>query len=247
MIRVKRLLVVGIILLLSACSSEEVTKDTNETTAAETPESEVLSDEKTKPNIEMVESKENTKLVEWESDAMDRGNHDYNTIAHSSLVVEIGYEEVNRGDVVYYRTPESAISKHPQLPEYYIARVVGLPGETVGIREGQVYVDDKKLDAFYGVATDKGLEKDEYFKMAEQNIEDGTWTTDAKVSEKERITWVNMDAKEENFNTTMEPVKVSNEAVFVLVDQWWRGIDSREFGELPLKDVEGKVLGYAKK
>lgn len=243
----KKIFLIGIVLFLSACSMGESTKNTSKKTAMETPESEVLTDEQTKPSIEMVGAKENTKLIEWGSDAMDRGNHDYNTIAHSSLVVEIGYEEVNRGDVVYYKTPESAISKNLQLPEYYIARVVGLPGETVGIHEGQVYVDNKKLDTFYGVATDKGLKKEEYFKMAEQNIEDGTWTTDAKVSEKERITWVNMDAKEENFNTTMEPVKVSNEAVFVLVDQWWRGIDSREFGELPLKDIEGKVLGYAKK
>ncbi|AIY05411.1 hypothetical protein Plano_1446 [Planococcus sp. PAMC 21323] len=243
----KKLWLIGIVLFLSACSMEESTQDTSKTVATETAGPEVLTDVQTKPSTEMVVAKENTKLVEWESDAMDRGNHDYNTLTHSSLVVEIGYEEANRGDIVYYKTPESAISKNPQLPEYYIARVVGLPGETVEIRKGQVYVDDKKTDTFYGVATDKGLEKDEYFKMAELNIEDGTWTTDVKVSEKERITWVNMDAKEENFNTTMEPVKISNEAVFVLVDQWWRGIDSREFGELPIKDIEGKVLGYAKK
>lgn len=206
----------------------------------------VLTDPDTVEGVEVVEAKENTKLIEWGSDAMDRGNHDYDTITHSSLVVEIGYQEVNRGDVVYYKTPESAISKNQQLPEYYIARVAGLPGETVAIRDGQVYIDDKKLDAFYGVATNRGLEKDEYFKMAEQNIEEGTWTTDAKVSEKERITWVNMDAKKEYFATSMEPVKVSDEAVFVLVDQWWRGTDSRDFGELPLEAVEGKVLGYAK-
>jgi len=225
----------------------ESTKDTNKTTATETPESEVLTDEQTKPSIEMVEAKENTKLVEWGSDAMDRGNHDYNTITHSSLVVEIGYQGVNRGDVVYYKTPEVAINENPNLPEYYIARVVGLPGETVEIREGQVYLDNKKLDTFYGVATDRGLDKVEFNKMAEQNIEEGTLTTDEEVSKKELIPWVNMDAKEEYFATSMDPVKVSNEAVFVLVDLWWRGTDSKDFGELPLETVEGKVLGYAKK
>ena len=114
------------------------------------------------------------------------------------------------------------------------------------IREGQVYVDDKKLDTFYGAATSLGLSKDEFFEMAEQNIEEGTWAPDEETSEKERITWVNMDAKKEYFATSMEPVKVSNEAVFVLVDQWWRGTDSRDFGELSLEAVEGKVLGYAK-
>ncbi|WP_052131395.1 signal peptidase I [Planococcus sp. CAU13] len=205
-----------------------------------------LTDPDTLSEVEMVEANENTILIEWGSDAMDRGNHDYNTITHSSLVVEIGYPEVNRGDVVYYKTPKSAIDKNPNLPEHYIARVVGLPGETVEIREGQVYIDNRKLDTFYGVATDRGFEKDEYFEMAERNYEEGTWTKDEEVSQKELITWVNMDAKKEYFATSMEPVKVSDEAIFVLVDQWWRGTDSRDFGEISLEAVEGKVLGYAK-
>lgn len=214
--------------------------------AGTTSELPALTDPDTVPEIEMVEAKENTILVEWGSDAMDRGNHDYDTITNSSLVVEIGYQEVNRGDVVYYKTPESAISKNQQLPEYYIARVAGLPGETVAIRDGQVYIDDKKLDTFYGAATSLGLSKDEYFKMVEQNVEEGTLTTDIEVSEEEQISWVNVDSMKEYFATSMEPVKVSNEAVFVLVDQWWRGTDSRDFGELPLEAIEGKVLGYAK-
>ncbi|WP_298828886.1 signal peptidase I [uncultured Planococcus sp.] len=240
----KNSLLIGIVLVLSACSMEESTKETNKATAIL--ESEVLTDNQTK-QIELVEAKENTRLLEWSSDAMDRGNHDYNTIIHSSLVVEMEYQEVNRGDVVYYKTPESAINKNPQLPEHYIARVVGLPGETVEIREGQVYVDDKKLETFYGVATDRGLGKEDFFEMAEQNIEEGTLTTDEEVSKTEFITWMNLDAKEEYFNTSMEAVKVSNEAVFVLVDQWWRGTDSKDFGELSLEAIEGKVLGYSKK
>lgn len=243
----KKLFLVGLVLFLSACSMGENAKGTNKATATETPASEVLTDEKTKLSIEMVEAKENTKLVDWESDAMDRGNHDYNTMVHSSLVVDMGYQEVIRGDVVYYKTPESAINNNPQLPEYYIARVVGLPGETVEIREGQVYVENQKLDAFYGVARDRGLDKDEYFKILEQNLEEGTWTTDEEISKREMITWVNVDGKKEDFATSMEPVKISNAAVFVLVDQWWRGTDSKDFGELSLEAIEGKVLGYAKK
>ncbi|QHJ69953.1 signal peptidase I [Planococcus halotolerans] len=214
--------------------------------AGTTDELPVLTDPDTVPEIEMVEAKGNTILVEWGSDAMDRGNHDYDTITHNSLVVELGYPEINRGDVVYYKTPESAIKNNPRLPENYIARVVGLPGETVEIREGQVYIDDKKLDTFYGAATMLGLGRDEYFEVIEQRIEEGTLTTDLEVSEKELVDWVNMDAKKEDFATSMEPVKVSDEAVFVLVDQWWRGTDSRAFGELSLEAVEGKVLGYAK-
>src|SRR4051794_18637901 len=83
-------------------------------------EPEIITDERTKPEIDLVEVTENTKLIVWGSDAMDRGNHDYDTLVHSDLVVELGYSEVNRGDVIYYETPEEAIERNPRLPEKYI-------------------------------------------------------------------------------------------------------------------------------
>lgn len=44
----------------------------------------------------------------------------------------------------------------------------------------------------------------------------------------------------------MKPVKVEENTVFVLGDNWWRSVDSKEFGVLPMEEVEGKVLGYKK-
>ena len=44
----------------------------------------------------------------------------------------------------------------------------------------------------------------------------------------------------------MEPIKVEENTVFVLVDMWWRGTDSKDFGLLPVKNIQGKVLGYKK-
>ena len=43
--------------------------------------------------------------------------------------------EVGRGDVVVFEPPFDA-------PEPYVKRVIGLPGETVNIENGSVYVDD---------------------------------------------------------------------------------------------------------
>ncbi|MFD0671173.1 signal peptidase I [Cohnella sp. GCM10027633] len=51
---------------------------------------------------------------------------------------------VSRGDIVVFQT------KNNKDQETDIARVVGLPGETIRIEKGQVYIDDKKLDVFYG-------------------------------------------------------------------------------------------------
>lgn len=57
--------------------------------------------------------------------------HDY------LLVDEISYRfhPPERGDIVVFRYPQD-----PQ--EYFIKRVIGLPGETVTIKEGSVYIAD---------------------------------------------------------------------------------------------------------
>lgn len=44
----------------------------------------------------------------------------------------------------------------------------------------------------------------------------------------------------------MKPVQVTENTVFVLVYNWWRGIDSKDYGVLPIDKVKGKVLGYKK-
>ena len=69
---------------------------------------------------------------------MDRGNHDFETHEHGQLVVSTDFDELQRGQAVYYHTPSSVIAKNAAVPEMYIGRVVGLPGETVEIKGGQV-------------------------------------------------------------------------------------------------------------
>ena len=54
-----------------------------------------------------------------------------------------------RGDIVVFNPPVGGATKP------YIKRVIGLPGETISIRDGGVYVDDARIDEPYlgGVST----------------------------------------------------------------------------------------------
>lgn len=60
------------------------------------------------------------------------------------VVNKLGYRlhEPQRGDIVVLRDPRDPERK-------LIKRLVGLPGETVEIRRGQVYIDEQKLDEPY--------------------------------------------------------------------------------------------------
>lgn len=187
---------------------------------------EIITDSVTSSEVAFVSSTESTFTVEWLSDAMDRGNHDYSTAHHSLLVVDPNLSQLTRGKVVYYKMPKSARDVDQNLPEYYIGRVVALPGETIEIIEGQVWIDGKILDTFYGEATMHGLNEESYFeKILSENI-------------------VNEESTRNSFNIDMEAIKIKENELFILVDQWWRGTDSRLYGPLSQESILGVVLGY---
>lgn len=64
------------------------------------------------------------------------------------LVNKLSYKlhDVNRGDVVVFEAPEDEST--PGVKDL-VKRVVGLPGETVELRDGQVFVDEKLLSEPY--------------------------------------------------------------------------------------------------
>lgn len=52
------------------------------------------------------------------------------------------FSKPERGDIIIFRYPDN-----PE--ENYVKRVIGLPGETVEIRNGVVYIDDERLEEDY--------------------------------------------------------------------------------------------------
>lgn len=60
-----------------------------------------------------------------------------NTIKPGDIVFCTRYDQISRYDIVVIRMENG---------EYYIKRVIGLPGETIEIRDGRVLADGQELD-----------------------------------------------------------------------------------------------------
>jgi len=113
---------------------------------------------------------------------------------------------VERGDVVVFRFPND-----PQRD--FIKRVVGLPGETIAIRDKMVTVDGRPLEEPYVFHSD-----------------DRVWPDDPAVPEEGRR------------RDQLAPQRVPADSYFVLGDNRESSGDSRFWGFLPAKNVSGRAL-----
>ena len=205
------LLIIGMCFIFAGCQSND------KTTVLES-----IKDPTTLETVPIVSS-EGFKEIEHLYDEMYRGNHEY----AGTLVVDTVYytkHNFQRGEVVYYVTSKTG--------EKNVARVIGLPGEKIEIKKGQLYIDDKRLDAFYAKAMNNGITNlttyKKSLKKSGKNI----------MNEKE---WKNY------FTRNLSPVTVKENEVFILADNGWRVRDSFDFGPLSKDNIVGKVLGMAKK
>jgi signal peptidase I len=57
------------------------------------------------------------------------------------------FDDYSRGDIVVFEPPEAWIQGGPRTP--FIKRVIALPGETVEIRDGSVWIDGTQLGEPY--------------------------------------------------------------------------------------------------
>jgi signal peptidase I len=113
--------------------------------------------------------------------------------------------DIRRGDIVVFKFPED--------PERdFIKRVIGLPGETIELREHRVHVDGRALDEPYA-----------HYLPRPAGAAGGEFTPD--------------DVRER-----YGPVVVPDDSVFVMGDNRDNSQDSRYWGFLPKKNIKGKAL-----
>jgi signal peptidase I len=113
---------------------------------------------------------------------------------------------VRRGDVVVFRFPQDPSRD-------FIKRVVGLPGETVAIRDRTVFVDDRPLSEPYVFHADDRL-----------------WPDDPDVPEEKRR------------RDQLPPTRIPEGAYFVMGDNRDDSSDSREWGPVPERNLVGRAL-----
>ena len=116
------------------------------------------------------------------------------------------FKEPSRGDVVIFRYP-----KNPET--IYIKRVIGLPGETVRIKDGKVYI-----------TPETGSE----FELSEKYLDSEVRTY--------TLNSISADNRDEEYIQ-----KVGEKEYFVLGDNREHSSDSREWGFLPRSNIIGRV------
>lgn len=55
------------------------------------------------------------------------------------------FHDLNRGDVIVFKRPPNAVKNNADDPDDLIKRVIGLPGDQLVARDGQLYVNNRQL------------------------------------------------------------------------------------------------------
>ncbi|AQQ55245.1 signal peptidase I [Planococcus lenghuensis] len=209
------------LLLLAGCTdgaSEPGAESESEVAA-----SEAITDLDTEPVVPIVTDVTADMVVyDYRYDSMDRGNYDY---YEKEVVIDPSYYEENefaRGDVIAYKDSIDG--------SFTLTRIVGLPGEKVKIESGQIYVNGKQLDTFYGRYHRRGSDLEELKNM----LAEGEY---GFMQSKENIE-ANVSIAEK---TDVEEVTVPEDHFYVIGDDWFR---TQFRGLLSPEQIVGKVLGY---
>lgn len=140
---------------------------------------------------------------------------------------------VSRGDVVVIR----AMADDPLAPPggyRWIKRVVALPGQTIALRRGRLYVDGEPVKTEEAPARTLPAFTDSCEPISRQ----------ARL-ERHGDRWATVLVGERRAGGTRTSGRVPDGHVYVLGDHRDRSMDSRRAGALPLSAIEGRVLGVA--
>jgi signal peptidase I len=136
----------------------------------------------------------------------------------NEAVVSWGFPDA--GDVVIVRSPRDNVD--------IVKRVVGLPGDTIELRDGVIYRNGKAVSSVsQGVCRDRPDAGPFGCEWVEEKLGDHTY----RISR-------NLDS----IRTTRSVITVESDRIYVLGDHRDRSNDSRALGTIPISRVKGQVL-----
>jgi signal peptidase I len=97
------------------------------------------------------------------------------------------FKDPERGDIVVFTTPPKAKELCPGPGDVFVKRLIGVPGDTIGIRDGQLYINGAPYPESYISGEDAGedfgpvtVRGDRYFMMGDnryQSCDSRQWGT----------------------------------------------------------------------
>ena len=132
--------------------------------------------------------------------------------------VSIHFKPLKRGEVFVFNTEGLTSRGAPLTGYYYIKRLVGLPGDTLRLQDGHLYIRPKNENTFRPA---------EWFNPAFSKVYSGLGGYQGHHP---------MGRLEENVELT-----VPDDCCFALGDNTANSLDSRDWGPLPVKNIIGRA------
>ncbi|MBI3259185.1 MAG: signal peptidase I [Ignavibacteriae bacterium] len=162
----------------------------------------------------------------------------------------ITYKTVGRGDVIIFDFPGDASEIAPQTPELYVKRVLGLPGETISVRDDKAYVNGAAIDycsAALPSSTDLSKcpflgpliipQKGMTLKLTHDNIDHYRTLIEREGNS------VDVESNSIIINDKeTDSYTVQDDYYYVLGDNCTDSYDSRFWGFVPLRNIIGKPI-----
>ncbi|MCM2322237.1 MAG: signal peptidase I [Oligoflexia bacterium] len=154
----------------------------------------------------------------------------FSDLLTGSPVYMIKREPPKRGDIIVFMFPKDESF-------YYIKRVVGVPGDTVEIRNKVLYVNNQPMprELVTGPASDKIFGALDDPKYSPSNLD----LYKEKLSQDDH--WIMLD-KNNYMGETHGPITVPADSLFVMGDNRDFSNDSRFWGFVPMRNVKGKAM-----
>lgn len=135
-----------------------------------------------------------------------------------------------RGDIIVFKYPEN-----PDI--YYIKRVIGEPGDLVEVKEGDLFVNDQKIDR-------SDLSKEEHAEII-STLDSNKYNLDQLQIYYEALNgdrpMVMVDSSSYHGNYS-GPHRVPEDQFFVMGDNRNHSNDSRYWGYVPKDNIKGKAM-----